>query len=90
MLASAQAGAVVVAAPAFEDWLADAARIAETPLTIRPDEAPDDASQALPPILPDQTSYLQFSSGSTRFPTGVVVTHRALMANAVAIARHGL
>ena len=90
MLASAQAGAVVVAAPAFEDWLADAARIAETPLTIRPDEAPDGASQALPPILPDQTSYLQFSSGSTRFPTGVVVTHRALMANAVAIARHGL
>ncbi len=39
---------------------------------------------------PDATCYLQFSSGSTRSPMGVVVTHRALMANARAITRHGL
>jgi len=89
MLASADARAVVVE-PAFEAWLAEAAGVAGTPLTIRLDEAPDGGSQALPPIGPEQTSYLQFSSGSTRFPTGVVVTHRALMANAVAIARDGL
>ena len=35
----------------------------------------------LPPADPDAISYLQYSSGSTRFPHGVAVTHRALMAN---------
>lgn len=44
----------------------------------------------LPDIAPDQVSYLQFSSGSTRSPTAVTITHRALMANAVAIIRDGL
>ena len=38
----------------------------------------------------DKLSYVQFSSGSTRFPLGVAVTHRALMANAGAITRYGL
>jgi fatty-acyl-CoA synthase len=45
---------------------------------------------ALPEIGPDDLSYLQFSSGSTRFPVGVAVTQRAGMANARAIARYGL
>ena len=35
----------------------------------------------LPTPDPDAISYLQYSSGSTRFPHGVAVTHRALMAN---------
>jgi fatty-acyl-CoA synthase len=30
---------------------------------------------------PDDIAYLQYSSGSTRFPHGVMVTHRALLAN---------
>jgi len=34
--------------------------------------------------------YLQFSSGSTRFPLGVAVTQAALMANIAAIGREGL
>ena len=36
---------------------------------------------ALPEADPDAIAYLQYSSGSTRFPHGVAVTHRALMAN---------
>ena len=44
----------------------------------------------LPAVGPDDPCYLQFSSGSTRFPTGVLVTHKALMANALATTRYGL
>jgi len=39
------------------------------------------AGVALPTPDPDAISYLQYSSGSTRFPHGVAVTHRALLAN---------
>ncbi len=53
-------------------------------------DLPEPAEAMLPAIGPDDPCYLQFSSGSTRFPTGVLVTHRALMANAVAMTRHGL
>ncbi len=36
---------------------------------------------ALPQANPDDIGYLQYSSGSTRFPHGVAVTHRALLNN---------
>lgn len=35
----------------------------------------------LPEARPDDICYLQYSSGSTRFPTGVAVTHEALLHN---------
>jgi fatty-acyl-CoA synthase len=35
----------------------------------------------LPALSPDDICYLQYSSGSTRFPHGVAVTHRALLNN---------
>ncbi len=35
----------------------------------------------LPEAQPDDICYLQYSSGSTRFPTGVAVTHEALLHN---------
>mgnify|MGYP005837159007 CR=1 FL=1 len=35
----------------------------------------------LPTPDPDAIAYLQYSSGSTRFPHGVAVTHRAVLAN---------
>jgi fatty-acyl-CoA synthase len=38
----------------------------------------------------DDPGYLQYSSGSTRFPKGVEIPQRVFMANAHAIARHGL
>ncbi len=40
----------------------------------------------LPTAQPDDIAYLQYSSGSTRFPHGVAVTHRALLNN---LAAHG-
>ena len=44
----------------------------------------------LTPVSETDIAYIQFSSGSTRFPLGVAVTHRALLANARVIAQHGL
>ena len=43
----------------------------------------------LPPQRSDETCYLQYSSGSTRFPHGVAVTHAALLNNLAAHA-HGM
>jgi fatty-acyl-CoA synthase len=43
--------------------------------------AVEPASAELPKADPDDICYLQYSSGSTRFPHGVAVTHRALLGN---------
>jgi fatty-acyl-CoA synthase len=41
----------------------------------------DPSPGALPRAQSDDIAYLQYSSGSTRFPHGVAVTHRALLDN---------
>ena len=41
----------------------------------------DAPETALPEASPEDICYLQYSSGSTRFPTGVAVTHAALLHN---------
>jgi fatty-acyl-CoA synthase len=43
----------------------------------------------LPSANPDDIAYLQYSSGSTRFPHGVAVTHRGLLNN-LAAHSHGM
>ncbi len=43
----------------------------------------------LPAVTPDDICYLQYSSGSTRFPHGVAVTHAALLNNLAGHA-HGM
>lgn len=89
MLASARAGALVGPA-AMSDWLEQIAEGQDLRFAGPLAALPGTALAALPAIGADGPCYLQFSSGSTRFPTGVLVTHRALMANAVAITRDGL
>ncbi|MEZ5743667.1 MAG: fatty acyl-AMP ligase [Sphingomonadaceae bacterium] len=54
------------------------------------DFAREDAPEAdLPALDPEAICFLQYSSGSTRFPHGVAITHRALMAN-LAAHSHGM
>lgn len=47
---------------------------------------PAESEVTLPRARPDEICYLQYSSGSTRFPHGVAVTHEALLNN---LAGHG-
>lgn len=81
------AGAVAaVAADAHAGLLPATLSLRLTPADI--DRAPP-ARGALPAVGPDDVAFLQFSSGSTRFPKGVMISQRAVMANARAI-RDGL
>ena len=101
LLAEAKAAALFAPA-ALVEWLAPLAGVGGLRLCGTIGDLPagdtdgqalpagDTDGQALPAADPDAVAYLQFSSGSTRFPLGVAVHHRALMANAAAILNHGL
>lgn len=92
MLEAGQAGAAV-ANTDYIGFLQEAAegsqrlRWVGTPEQLGDFSAPD---IALGSNDPDEIAYLQFTSGSTRLPRGVVITERALMSNLQGIVRHGL
>ena len=73
-------------------FLAEAAEGANLLLHGEPEAfaALPEASVDLQPLGPDERCYLQYSSGSTRFPLGVDVTQRALMANILGMSSTGL
>ncbi len=87
-------GAAVAMAPeAYLGFLEEAAAgLGDGPTTGTPDSfarLPGDGVD-LRPFGKDDPCYFQYSSGSTRWPLGVEVPQRCLMANAHAIASHGL
>lgn len=61
-------------------WVGTPAKLSELPVL----------DVELQPNHPDETAYLQFTSGSTRTPRGVIITERALMCNLQGIVRNGL
>jgi fatty-acyl-CoA synthase len=91
MMAAAQPRAVV-APGVFLESARQAAVLLHVDLvgTVGDLERMPEADADLPEVGTDDVCYLQFSSGSTRSPTGVSVTHRALLANARGIARDAL
>ena len=78
----------------FDAWLHEALRASGLGPVLAGTLAVLDGATAVSAPLPAQDpaglGYLQFSSGSTRFPLGVAVTQRAFMANARGIGRDGL
>ena len=89
MIVSAQARAAF-APKSLSEWFAQAGKGLDLVFSGALAELPETRSAHLPEPDPEGLCYLQFSSGSTRFPMGVAVTQAALMANIVAIGDHGL
>jgi fatty-acyl-CoA synthase len=92
MLEAGQAGAAV----ANTDYIGFLQEAAEGSQRLRWVGTPEQLGDfSVPDIAlgsndPDEIAYLQFTSGSTRLPRGVVITERALMSNLQGIVRHGL
>lgn len=49
-----------------------------------------EATVPLQPLQADELAYLQYTSGSTRFPRGVMISQKAVLTNARAIIEHGV
>lgn len=83
---------VAVAPELFMSFLREAVeglelRFAGTPEQFR--EFPK-ARTSLVPSGPEELAYLQYTSGSTRFPRGVMITQKTVMSNLASIIRDGV
>src|SRR5262249_47655685 len=90
VLAAARVSAVLTAEP-LEAALSERARHAGVPWVARWDELEGPALAAFEPVGLSDPAFMQFTSGSTAQPKGVVLTHGNLSANTSAISgTHGL
>lgn len=82
---------VAMAPPDFMEFLVEAGRGLQLKFTGLPedfDQLP--AGRAPRALQADEPAYLQYTSGSTRFPRGVVVTQQAVLHNLRGILKHGI
>ncbi len=91
MLKSAEA-TCVLGPPELTKHLFAAAGLAATKLIMTHDDlaAVSPSDHCLDPFGPDDAAYIQYSSGSTSDPKGVLITQSAICANATGILRYGL
>ena len=54
------------------------------------DELPDNEAIEFSQAAPEDIAYIQYTSGSTRFPRGVVIKQRSIMSNLAGIITHGV
>jgi fatty-acyl-CoA synthase len=92
-LLEASDASIAVASEGYLAFLAEAAedhglRMVDTPEAFY--AALPVGEVSLPEITPDTVAYLQYTSGSTRFPRGVIIRHATAMANLQGIIQDGL
>ncbi|KJK56462.1 non-ribosomal peptide synthase [Saccharothrix sp. ST-888] len=73
-------------APLMTEWLTTALG-GRTPRVISTDVIEDDGEGPTTTVRPDLLALLQYTSGSTSLPRGVMLSHAQLMSNCVEIAR---
>ena len=91
MLSSAGAAAVVTPGD-LEEQVAEAASIAGVTIVLSHDALAERplGNHQLEPFRADEVAYIQYSSGSTSHPKGVLITQAAITDNVRGILRHGL
>ena len=83
---------VAMAPSEFYPFMAEAAKELNIPHvgTLEAFERLPESQESLRPSEPDEVAYLQYTSGSTLFPRGVIITQKAVLANLHEIIIHGL
>jgi fatty-acyl-CoA synthase len=83
---------VATASPQFLRFLREAAEGMDLAFVGAPEDfdALAERDVALEPSGPTETAYLQYTSGSTSFPRGVVITQHAVLSNLSGVVNHGL
>jgi fatty-acyl-CoA synthase len=83
---------VAVAPGLFMSFLCEAAEGLPLAFVGTPEQFSDLSRHegAILPSGPDELAYLQYTSGSTRFPRGVMITQKTVMSNLASIIRHGV
>ena len=83
---------IAMAPEGFLSYLKEAAQDLKIRFIGSPQEFYDlpESSTPLQPSEPHEIAYLQYTSGSTRFPRGVMITQKAVLNNLFAIAKHGI
>ena len=91
-LLEASNAALAVASEGYLRFLQEASEGLNLRMVATPDafHALPPGSATLPTIDPDDIAYIQYTSGSTRFPRGVVIKHHTAMANIEGMAVDGL
>ncbi len=83
---------IAMAPEDFLPYLTDAAAGLELRFAGSPKEFDDlpQSDEQLRPSDPNDIAYLQYTSGSTRFPRGVMITQKAVLSNLFAILKYGI
>lgn len=91
LLQSSQA-AVAMAPSGYTAFLEEASSGLGLQMIGDPDafDALTEADIDFAPVQPTDMAYIQYTSGSTRFPRGVVIEQRAVMSNLAGIIQHGV
>ncbi len=86
------AASMLVAPSGYESYFAGAAEGLDLKFCGTPEEFArlPEAEVEFEPLRGEEIAYIQYTSGSTRFPRGVLITEKAVLENLKGIVKHGI